>query len=128
MPGQSVLGTRDSVMNTKAIFFAAALGTVATLTASMFSPAVAGPSFPRAVEQVLLHQDKGPVSKLPTDKKRELIACVNEVLTGLPTGKKRFVTEAGSYDELEDRFGKVVMENRAEWKQKIAASCASIAV
>jgi hypothetical protein len=115
-------------MNTKAIFFAASLSTVVTLTAGMFSPAAAAPSFPRAVEQVLLHQDKGPVSKLPADKKRELIACVNQVLTALPTGKKRFVIEAANYDELEDRFGKVVMENRAEWKQKIAASCASIVV
>ena len=86
------------------------------------------PDYPRAVEKVLLHQDNGPVSKLPTDRKRDLIACVNQVLAGLPSGKKRFVTEAASYDELEDRFGKVVMENRAEWKQKIAASCASSAV
>jgi hypothetical protein len=115
-------------MNTRAIFLAAALGTVANLTAGIFSPAVAGPTFPRAVEQVLLQQDKGTVGKLPTDKKRELIACVNQVLTSLPSGKKRFVTEAATYDELEDRFGKVVMENRAEWKQKIAARCASIAV
>jgi hypothetical protein len=36
--------------------------------------------------------------------------------------------EAASFDELEDRFGKVVMENRAEWKQKIARSCAHIVV
>lgn len=113
-------------MSSRAIFIAATLGTVITLTAGMFSPVIAAPSFPRAVEQVLLHQDQGPVSKLPADKKRELIACVNQVLTALPNGKKRFVTEAASYDELEDRFGKVVMENRAEWKQKIAASCASI--
>jgi hypothetical protein len=112
----------------RAIFFATALGTVATLTSVAFSPVVAGPSFPRAVEQVLLNQQTGPVSKLPTAKKRELIACVNQVLAGLPSGKKRFVTEAAGYDELEDRFGKVVMENRAEWKQKIAASCASIVV
>ena len=67
-----------------------------------------------------MHQEKGPVSQLTADKKQALIACVNQVLADLPNGKKRFVTEAASYDELENRFGKVVMENRAEWKQRIA--------
>ena len=73
-------------------------------------------------------EQDGPVSKLPDDKKHELITCVNEVLDGLPNGKKRFVIEAASYDEMENRFGKVVMENRAEWKQRIARSCAHIVV
>ena len=53
---------------------------------------------------------------------------MNQVLAGLPNGKKRFVIEAASYDEMEDRFGKVVMENRAEWKQRIAQGCAHIVV
>ena len=91
-------------------------------------PAAAGPDFPNAVAQVLQAQQDGPVSRLPAEKKQELIACVNGVLTGLPNGKKRFVVEAASFDELEDRFGKVVMENRAEWKQRIAKSCSHIVV
>ena len=115
-------------MATRAIFSAAAFGVLVAIASGAFSPAVAGPSFPTAVEQILMRQDKGPVSKLPADRKRELIVCVNDVLASLPNGKKRFVTEAASYDELEDRFGKVVMENRAEWKQRIAKGCAHIVV
>jgi hypothetical protein len=112
----------------RAILGAAALGILAAVASGAVSQAAAGPSFPTAVEQVLMHQSEGPVSRLPADKKRELVACVNDVLAGLPNGKKRFVTEAASYDELEDRFGKVVMENRAEWKQRIAQGCAHIVV
>jgi hypothetical protein len=115
-------------MASKTIFGAVAFSVFAAIASSAFSPAAAGPSFPRAVEQILMRQDKGPVSKLPADRKRELVVCVNEVLAALPNGKKRFVTEAASYDELEDRFGKVVMENRAEWKQRIAKGCAHIVV
>jgi hypothetical protein len=50
------------------------------------------------------------------------------VLADLPNGKKRFVIEGANYDEQQDRFGEVVMANRAEWKQKIARSCAHIVV
>jgi hypothetical protein len=102
-----------------------ALGALAVVSTS---PAVAGPTFPAAVEQILMRQEQGPVSKLPDAKKRELIVCVNDVLSALPNGKKRFVIEAASFDELENRFGKVVMENRAEWKQRIARGCAHIVV
>jgi hypothetical protein len=116
-------------MASKTIFGAAAvLSTFAAVAIGAVSPVAAGPSFPAAVEQILMRQDEGPVSQLPADKKRELIVCVNEVLAALPNGKKRFVTEAASFDELENRFGKVVMENRAEWKQRIAKGCAHIVV
>lgn len=101
---------------------------LSVLAAIVVSPAAAGPTFPRAVEQVLMKQNSGPVSKLPADRKRELISCVNQVLAALPKGKQRFVTEAASYAEMEDRFGQVVMENRAEWKQRIAQGCAHIVV
>jgi len=105
---------------------AGALGILATVLTA--SPAAAGSSFPAAVEQVLRHQDSGPVSRLPADKKDALIACVNEVLADMPNGRKRYVIQAANFDELEQRFGKVVMENRAEWKQKIARGCAHIVV
>ena len=85
-------------------------------------------SFGAVVEKVLMSQQSGPVAKLNTDRKRQLVACVNKVLAAMPAGKKRYVTEASSLDEMQDRFGEVVMENRAEWKQKIAKSCASIAM
>jgi hypothetical protein len=83
-------------------------------------------TFPRAVEQILMAQTDGPLAKLDDGRKREMVSCVNDVLAGLPKGKQRFVVEAASFDELENRFGKVVMENRAEWKQKIAKNCAHI--
>ena len=109
-------------------FRCAALVAFGALTLTATSSAVAGPDFPTAVEQVLQAQQDWPVGQLNDDKKRELIACVNNVLTELPDGKKRFVVEAVSFDEMENRFGKVVMENRAEWKQRIARSCAHIVV
>ena len=108
-----------------------AAGALAILTAiatGAVSPASAGTSFPGVVEQILLSQQEGMVSLLDEARKRELIVCVNQVLADLPNGKKQFVIEAASFDELEDRFGKVVMENRAEWKQKIARGCAHIVI
>jgi len=106
----------------------ATVGVMLAAGIAAVTPALAGPTFPAAVEQILMRQQSGPVSKLPADKKQELIACVNEVLAELPNGKKRFVTAAANFDELQDRFGKVVMENRAEWKQRIAQGCAHIVV
>ena len=85
-------------------------------------------SFGAIVERVLMSQQSGPVAKLDAERKRQLVGCVNNVLAALPAGKKRFVAEASTLDEMQDRFGKVVMENRAEWKQKIAKSCARIAM
>ena len=92
------------------------------------TPTTAAPDFPGVVAQVLQGQQEGPVSRLPAEKKQQLIACVNGVLTELPNGKKRYVIEAASFDEMQDRFGEVVMENRAEWKQRIARSCSHIVV
>ncbi len=50
------------------------------------------------------------------------------MLAELPNGKKKFVVAATSYEDMEHRFGSVVMENRAEWKQRIARGCAHIVV
>jgi hypothetical protein len=112
----------------KSLRVAAALSAFAALAGVQASTAVAGGDFSSIVTQVLLNQRDGPVAQLSDDRKLELIACVNNVLADLPNGKKRFIIEAASYDEQEDRFGEVVMENRAEWKQRIARSCAHIAV
>ncbi len=105
----------------------AALGVLVAAT-GIGTPAAAGWSFSSAVETILLHQETGLVSRLSATKKHALVACVNDVLSGLPNGKKRFVIQATNYDELEHRFGQVVMENHAEWKQKIALGCADIVV
>jgi hypothetical protein len=105
----------------------AALAVLAATVMTGSSGALAG-DFPAVVAQVLMNQSDGPVAQLDTGKKQELIACVNTVLADLPNGKKRFVVEGASYDEQQDRFGEVVMANRAEWKQKIAKRCAHIVV
>jgi len=34
--------------------------------------------------------------------------------------------EGGTLDAQQDRFGEVVLENRAEWKQQISKRCAKI--
>lgn len=108
--------------------FLHAAAVAAFVSAGLHAPSAAAADFQSVVAQVLQGQQTGPVSKLPADRKLELIACVNQVLTDLPNGKKRFVVEAASFDEMQDRFGDVVMENRAEWKQKIARSCSHIVV
>jgi hypothetical protein len=75
-----------------------------------------------------MNQQDGRVAKLSADGKRQLISCVKRVLAAVPAGRKRYVQQATSLDQMQDRFGEVVMENRAEWKQKIANKCASIAL
>jgi hypothetical protein len=108
-----------------------AAGALAILAAAAFgsvTPVEAGGSFPAAVERILLSQREGRVSTLSMEKKRALVACVNDVLANMPNGMKRFVLAATNYEDMESRFGKVVMENRAEWKQKIARGCAHIVV
>ncbi len=108
---------------------AGALAILAAFGAGWTTPAVAGSgSFSSAVEQILMGQKEGIISTLPAAKKRAMVTCVNGVLTGMPNGMKRYVLAASDYGDMEARFGKVVMENHAEWKQKIAAGCSHIVV
>lgn len=107
---------------------AAGLAALTIVAAGWTTPAQAGSSFPAAVERILLNQKQGRVSTLNMETKRALVACVNDVLAGMPNGMKRYVLAAASFDDMEDRFGKVVMQNRAEWKQKIARGCSHIVV
>lgn len=101
---------------------------LATVASGWTTPVNASGGFEAAVETILMSQTEGRVSTLPADKKRELVACVNQVLAEMPNGMKRFVLEAASFDEMEHRFGQVVMQNHAEWKQAIARGCAHIVV
>jgi hypothetical protein len=103
-------------------------GALAVLAMTAAATPASAQSFNAVVEQVLMAQKDGRVGKLPEARKRELVSCVSGVLAGLPSGKKRYIAEAVSFDQMQDRFGEVVMENRAEWKQKIAKKCASIAM
>ena len=84
--------------------------------------------FPAVVANILNSQTDSRISRMGPAQKQEMITCVNAVLTGLPNGRKRYVIEGASFDEQQDRFGEVVKANRAEWEQKIARACASIAV
>ncbi len=85
-------------------------------------------SFPEVVSEILRSQSTGMISELNDDAKTALISCVNKVLDGLPNGMKRFIVQGQSLSEQESRFGKAVQENHAEWKQKIAGACASVAL
>jgi len=68
------------------------------------------------------------MSRMSDTKKRLMIACVIKWLQGVPNPRKQYVAEGANLDEQEDRFGEVVMADRAKWKQKIAHDCSSIAV
>jgi hypothetical protein len=100
-----------------------AIGGVATEV-----PVARAADFQSVVEEILQAQTDGPISRMNEPKKGLMIACVNQALTGLPAAKKRFVVAGETLDERQDRFGDVVMENRAEWKQKIARACAQVAL
>jgi hypothetical protein len=62
------------------------------------------------------------------DQRGRMTDCVIATLAGLPGGKKRYIVQGTTLDEQQDRFGEVVQEDRAKWKQKIAQSCSKIAV
>src|SRR5262245_8176570 len=94
-----------------------------------FTPAPASAAdFPTVVASILQAQTDSRLARLDPARKQQMITCVNKVLVNLPNGKKRFVVEGATLDEQQDRFGKVVKENRAEWEQKIANGCSSIVV
>jgi hypothetical protein len=99
----------------------------AALAIAISTPTLAA-DFPTVVANILNNQTDNRISRMGSAQKQEMIACVNAVLTKLPNGRKRYVVEGATFDEQQDRFGEVVQANRAEWEQKIARACASIAV
>jgi hypothetical protein len=80
--------------------------------------------FTSAVEQVLMLQKE--ITDLPPVKQREMISCVNGVLASVPDPTKAEVAQAANIDEMEDRFGDMVMADQAKLKQEITAQCGSI--
>jgi len=82
--------------------------------------------FTAAVEQVLMRQKE--ITDLDSDRQREMITCVNGVLAGVPDPTKAEVAQAPSVDEMEDRFGEMVMADQAKLKQQITQSCGGIAM
>ena len=82
--------------------------------------------FSSAVEQVLMKQKE--ITDLDAGRRAQMIACVKQSLQAVPAGKQRYVEEAANYDEIESRFGEVVLADNAKFKQKITKDCGEIAV
>ena len=92
------------------------------------APAASAASFPTVVRAVLNASTDGRLAKMGSDQRARMTDCVVSTLAGLPGGRKRYITEGASLDEQTDRFGEVVQEDRAKWKQHIARSCSKIAI
>jgi len=98
-------------------------------SASMLAaPAAEAASFPSVVRAVLDSQTEGRIAQMGRDQRARMTDCVIGALSGLPNGKKRYIVEGATLDEQQDRFGEVVQEDRAKWKQAIAKACSSIAM
>ena len=104
-----------------ALIFAASLAVGA-------APDALAASFPAVVRAVLDSQTDGRLAKMGPEQRGRMTDCVIATLAGLPSGKKRYIVEGASLDEQQDRFGEVVQEDRAKWKQKIAHACSKIAL
>ena len=92
------------------------------------APEASAASFPAVVRAILDGQTDGRLAKMGPSQRARMTDCVIATLAALPAGKKRFIVEGANLDEQEHRFGEVVQEDRAKWKQKIASACASIAL
>lgn len=90
-------------------------------------PAAAA-DFPSIVQAILDSQTDGPLAEMDADKRGRMTDCVIDTLGALPSGKQRYIVEGANFDEQEDRFGEVVDENHAKWRQTIAKACGHIAV
>jgi hypothetical protein len=92
------------------------------------APPASAASFPTVVRAVLDAQTDGRLAGMSTGQRGEMTDCVISTLAGLPGGKKKYIAEGASLDEQTDRFGEVVQEDRAKWKQKISSACGKIAL
>lgn len=98
------------------------------LASLLFVTPASAASFPTVVRAVLDSQTDGRLAKMGRDQRARMTDCVIATLNGLPGGKKRYIVEGASLDEQQDRFGEVVEEDRAKWKQAIARACSKIAL
>jgi hypothetical protein len=92
------------------------------------APAAAAVDFPTVVRQILDGQTDGRIANMGASQKSAMIACVIGALDPLPAGRKRYVVEGADFGQQQHRFGEVVNENHAKWKQAIANACAKIAL
>ena len=80
--------------------------------------------FSAAVEKVLMQQKE--ITDLNPDLQREMVTCVNGVLADVPDPTKAELAQAASLQEMEDRFGEMVMADQAALKQQITETCGGI--
>ena len=104
--------------------FASSFGAMG-IVLGLSSPGFAA-DFNEVVETVLSRQPQ--VTDLPPDRQRAMIACVKKVLANVPAGQQRHVAEAANYSQMEDRFGELVLADRAKFKQQITSDCGQYAV
>jgi hypothetical protein len=104
----------------------ACLGAVAATLLLSSGPASAA-DFPTVVRNILNHQSDGPLAEMEPDRRAEMTSCVIDTLGALPSGLKRRIVEAGSLEDQEHEFGRVVDDNHAKWRQTIARTCGHIA-
>jgi hypothetical protein len=112
--GKVLLGVAGAVL-----MFGSAIVPQAASAASLDS------KFRAAIQRLLLNLKDGPVAQMTTAEKKDLIACVNQIFSGIPPQKKQFILDAGSdFGELRARFDKVGSEDRAKLKQEVTRNCA----
>ena len=101
---------------------------VGAAPAAAQDPPMSVANFPEVVTEILEGQKEGRISEMAPPQKRQMISCVNQALSGMPNGYKRYVLQGTTFDEREKRFGTVLYENHAQWVQEIAHKCAGIAM
>jgi hypothetical protein len=100
---------------------------LASLAIGSAPPAFAA-GFPTVVRAVLDGQTTGRLAQMDRDQRAQMTDCVIATLAGLPNGRKQYVVAGADFADQQHRFGEVVQEDRAKWKQKIASACGKIAL
>ena len=93
----------------------------------LVSASAVAADFPTVVRAILDNQTDGPLTEMDADKRARMTDCVIETLAALPSGLKDKIVEGKDLEEQEHRFGQVVDENHAKWRQTIAQKCGHIA-
>jgi hypothetical protein len=83
-------------------------------------------SFNSVVETVLMQQKR--IKELDADRQGQMIACVKKTLAVVPAERQSYVAAATDFDEMEERFGEVVLANQAEFEKLITRECGGIAI
>ena len=96
-----------------------AMGVLLGSTSASFADA-----FATVVQKVLMQDEQ--VKGLEPARQKEMIACATKALANVPPPTKRKVAQAANLDEMQDRFGQMVMADRAKYQKEITAACGEI--